>query len=151
MTLEQSLKALKSAFSGKSAEVDALNAQVATFKSANESLAAELALANEKLEANAGAVAERDSLAAKVEELTKALAESNKVKAEAVSQIETVGKKAAAIVASVGAAPVDLPVEASTKVAADVWAEYLDIKDPVAKAAFYTKNRAAIIAHLGLK
>lgn len=151
MTLEQSLKALKSAFSGKSAEVDALNAQVATFKAANESLAAELALANEKVEANAGAVAERDSLAAKVEELTKALAESNKVKAEAVSQIETVGKKAAAIVASVGAAPVDLPIESSNKVAADVWAEYLEIKDPVAKAAFYTKNRAAIIAHLGLK
>lgn len=151
MTLEQSLKALKSAFSGKSAEVDALNAQVATFKAANESLAAELALANEKVEANSGVVAERDSLAAKVEELTKALAESNKVKAEAVSQIETVGKKAAAIVASVGAAPVDLPVESSNKVAADVWAEYLDIKDPVAKAAFYTKNRAAIIAHLGLK
>jgi hypothetical protein len=151
MTLEQSLKALKSAFSGKSAEVESLNARIATFKAANESLSAELALATEKTEANAGVVAERDSLAAKVEELTKALAESNKVKAEAVSQIETVGKKAAAIVASVGAAPVDLPVESSNKVAADVWAEYLETKDPVAKAAFYTKNRAAIIAHLGLK
>jgi len=151
MTLEQSLKALKSAFSGKSAEVDALSAQISTLKAANESLSAELGLAVEKLDANAGVVAERDALAAKVDELTKALAESNKVKAEAVSQIETVGKKAAAIVASVGAAPVELAVEASNKVAADVWAEYLDIKDPVAKAAFYTKNRPAIIAHLGLK
>jgi hypothetical protein len=151
MTLEQSLKALKSAFSGKSAEVDSLSAQISTLKAANESLSAELGLAVEKLDANAGAVAERDALAAKVDELTKALAESNKVKAEAVSQIETVGKKAAAIVASVGAAPVELAVEASNKVAADVWAEYLDIKDPVAKAAFYTKNRPAIIAHLGLK
>jgi predicted RNase H-like nuclease (RuvC/YqgF family) len=151
MTLEQSLKALKSAFSGKSAEVDSLSAQISTLKASNESLSAELGLAVEKLDANAGVVAERDALAAKVDELTKALAESNKIKAEAVSQIETVGKKAAAIVASVGASPVELPVEASTKVAADVWAEYLEIKDPVAKAAFYAKNRPAIIAHLGLK
>ena len=151
MTLEQSLKALKSAFSGKSAEVDALSNQIANLKASNATLAAELGLSAEKLDATAAIVAERDTLSAKVDELTKALAESNKVKAEAVSQIESVGKKAAAIVASVGAAPVDLAVEASTKSSADVWSEYLEIKDPVAKAAFYTKNRAAIIAHLGLK
>jgi len=153
MTLEQSLKALKSAFSGKAVEVESMSKELAAVKADNVALSAAVSDATNELKAVAAVVAERDALVSKVEELTKALAESNKLKAEAVSAIETVGKKAANIVAAVGAAPVDLPLEASTKTAGDVWTEYLEIKqkEPAKAQSFYDKNRPAILKHLGLK
>lgn len=153
MTLEQSLKALKSAFSGKAAEAESMSKSVSALKAANSVLVTERDDAVESLKALSAISAERDTLAAKVEELTAALASSNKLKAEAVSAIETVGKKAAQIVASVGAAPVDLPLDVSTKSSSDVWTEYLDLKqkEPAKAQAFYDKNRPAILKHLGLK
>jgi len=153
MTLEQSLKALKSAFSGKAVEVESMSKDLAEVKAANVALTAEVSDATNNLKALAAVSSERDTLAAKVDELTKALAESNALKAQAVDAIETVGKKAASIVAAVGAAPVDLPLEASTKSAGDVWSEYLELKqkEPAKAQAFYDKNRPSILKHLGLK
>ena len=108
---------------------------------------------SEKLEASAAVIAERDSAIAKVEELTKALAASESLKAEAVKQIESVGKVAAKVVASVGVQPVEISAadNVSAKSNEEIWTEYCGIADPAAKLAFYNKNRAAIVAHLGIK
>lgn len=153
MTLEESLKALKAAFTSKSGEAEAFAKEIGELKAKNETLAAEHAAVVEKLEAAAAAVAERDAAIAKVEELTKALAASEALKAEASKQIETVGKVAAKIVASVGVQPVEISAADSVQAKSpeEVWNEYCGIKDPAAKLAFYNKNRASIVAHLGIK
>ena len=154
MTLEQSLKALKAAFTSKSGEAEALASKISELQAKNDTLAAEYASAVEKLEAAAGAIAERDAAVAKVEELTKALAASEAVKKEAVGQIESAGKVAAKMAASVGVTPAEIsPVDtvAASKSNEEIWTEYCGIKDPAKKLAFYNANRAAIVAYMGIK
>lgn len=153
MTLEESLKALKSAFTSKAGEAEAAAKSLSEMKAKNDTLAAEYAASVEKLEAQSAIVAERDGLFAKVEELSKALAASESLKAEAAAQIESVGKAAAKIVASVGVLPVEVsPADAAVaQTGADHWKAYCEEKDPAKKMAIYNKNRSAILAHLGVK
>lgn len=155
MTLEETLKTLKSAFTGKSAEAEALAGKVKALSAKNDTLAAEYAAAVEKLEAQSAAVAERDALAGKVEELSKALAAAEAQKVAAVSQIESAGKVAAKIAASVGVPAVEINPADSASAApqsnAEVWETYIAIKNPGEKQAFYAKHRAAIVAHLGVR
>lgn len=155
MTLEQSLKALKSAFTSKASEAESFAKELSAAKAKNDTLAAELEGLKEVAANAAGFVAERDAAIAKVAELTKALAEANAVKAQAVSQIESVGKVAAKIAASVGVAPAEIsPADAvaeSSKSDEEIWTEYCGIKDSAQKVAFYNKNRARILAHVGIK
>lgn len=153
MTLEETLKTLKSAFSGKSVEAETLTGQVKALTAKNETLAAEYAAQGEKLEAQSAALAERDTLAGKVEELTKALAAAEAQKVSAVSQIESAGKVAAKIAASVGVAAVEInPAESVTPQSnAEIWEAYIGIKNPGEKQAYYAKHRAAIVAHLGVR
>jgi chromosome segregation ATPase len=153
MTLEESLKALKSAFTNKRGEAEAMAKEMSELKSKNDTLAAEYAAVAEKLEASAAVIADRDSAIAKVEELTKALAASESLKAEAAKQIESVGKVAAKIVASVGVSPVEISAADSAvqKTPEEVWTEYCAMKDPAKKQAFYNANRSAIVSHLGIK
>lgn len=153
MTLEESLKALKAAFSGKNAEAEAMSKELSALKEANETLNAEFKTVKENLEASAAIVAERDSAIAKIEELTKALAASEQIKAEASAQIESVAKKSASIAASVGVAPLEITSAEVTapKTNEEIWSEYCGMKDQAAKQAFYNKNRSAIISHLGIK
>lgn len=153
MTLEESLKALKAAFTNKSGEAEAMAKEMSELKSKNDTLAAEYATVIEKLEASAAVIADRDSAIAKVEELTKALAASESLKAEAAKQIESVGKVAAKIVASVGVSPVEISAADSAiqKTPEEVWTEYCAMKDPAKKQSFYNANRAAIVSHLGIK
>jgi seryl-tRNA synthetase len=153
MTLEESLKALKAAFTSKSGEAEAMAKEMSELKAKNDTLTAEYSAVVEKFEASAAVIADRDAAIAKVEELTKALAASEALKAEASKQIETVGKVAAKIVASVGVQPVEISAadNVSSKTSEEIWNEYCGIKEPAAKLAFYNKNRAAIVAHLGIK
>ena len=153
MTLEESLKALKSAFTSKSADAEAMAKEMSALQAKNETLAAEFASVSEKLEASAALAVERDTAIAKIEELTKALAASESLKAEAGKQIESVGKAAAKIVASVGIQPVEISAadSQSAKSPEEIWNEYCAMKDPAQKVAFYNKNRAAIVSHLGVK
>jgi seryl-tRNA synthetase len=153
MTLEESLKALKAAFTSKNGEAEAMAKEMGELKTKNDTLAAEYAAVSEKLEASAAVIADRDSAIAKVEELTKALAASEALKAEASKQIESVGKVAAKIVASVGVQPVEISAadNAVQKTPEEVWTEYCAMKDPAKKQAFYNANRAAIVSHLGIK
>jgi chromosome segregation ATPase len=153
MTLEESLKALKMAFTSKSGEASAFASEIAELKAKNDTLAAEYATVCEKLEASAASVAASEEAAAKVEELTKALAASEELKKQAATQIESVGKKAASIAASVGVAPVEISAAdaVNAKTPEEVWSEYCSMKDPAQKLAFYNKNRASIVAHLGIK
>ena len=153
MTLEESLKALKAAFTSKSGEAEAMAKEMSELKAKNDTLASEYATVVEKLEASAAVIADRDAAIAKVEELTKALAASEALKAEASKQIESVGKVAAKIVASVGVSPVEISAADSAvqKTPEEVWTEYCAMKDPAKKQAFYNANRAAIVAHLGIK
>ena len=155
MTLEETLKALKSAFSNKSAEAEAHAKEIAELKAKNDTLAAEFAAVAEKLEASAGAVAERDELKSKVEELLNALASTEKKKNEVVTQIESVGKKAAVIIAAAGATPVEITASnvenGKAKTGAEIWDEYLKMPQGKEKQAFYIKHRSAIVEHLGYK
>jgi len=153
MTLEESLKALKSAFTSKSGEAEALAKEISELKAKNDTLAAEYVAVTEKLEANAALIAERDSASAKIEELTKALAASEDLKKQAATQIESVGKKSASIAASVGVSPVEISAAeaVNAKSPDEVWSEYCAMTNPAEKLAFYNKNRASIVAHLGIK
>ena len=147
MTLEQSLKALKEAFTGKSKEAEALAESHAKLASENKELTAKISA----LEVEAAKVAE---LSKEIAELSEKLAESEKLKKAAVTQIETVGKKSAEIAASVGVAPVEInpATEASApKSNAEIWEAYISEKDNAKKQAFYNANRTQIMAHLGIK
>lgn len=153
MTLEESLKALKSAFTNKSGEAEAMAKEISELKANSEKLLAEKAAISEELKAAAAIVSERDEAIAKVAELSKALAEADELKKQAVSQIETVGKKSASIAASVGVTPVEISASdaANAKSPEEVWNEYCSISNPAEKLSFYNKNRPSIVAHLGIK
>lgn len=153
MTLEQSLKALKAAFTSKSGEAEAMSKEMADLKASNVSLKEQLKAASSFMEAAKVVEAQRDEAIAKIEEMTKSLAVAEATKVEAVKQIETAGKKAASIAASVGVTPVEISAadNAVSKTPEEVWNEYLAIKNPAEKLAFYNKNRASIVAHLGVK
>ena len=153
MTLEQSLKALKSAFTSKSGEAEAMTKEISELKAKNTELVSASASASKDLKALATARSERDEAISKLNELTKALAASEELKKQAVSQIETVGKKAASIAASVGVTPVEISASdsASSKSPEEIWNEYCNISNPAEKLAFYGKHRPQIVAHLGIK
>jgi hypothetical protein len=153
MTLEQSLKALKAAFTSKTGEAEAMSKEMADLKASNISLKEQLKAASSFMEAAKVVEAQRDEAIAKIEEITKSLAVAEATKVEAVKQIETAGKKAASIAASVGVTPVEISAadSAVSKTPEEVWNEYLAIKNPAEKLAFYNKNRASIVAHLGVK
>jgi hypothetical protein len=160
MNLEQTLVALKEAFTGKSAEAEA-NAK---------SLAEAQALITKNEEANKVALAlveslnaDKSALEAKVATLESELTKAAEVAKAALAaqkaaedKIETAGKKAASIAASVGVDAVEVtPVEstASSKSNEEIAAEWavLRQKDPKGASEFYTKNRSAIIAAAGLR
>lgn len=153
MTLEQSLKALKAAFTTKSGEAEALSKQISKLKEENAALVAAASAAEKELEKLSAVSAERDEAVSKLSELTAKLAEAEKQKAQAVEQIESVGKKSASIAASVGVTPVEISASdaVANKSPEEVWNEYIAIKDPSQKVAFYNKNRTQIMAHLGIK
>jgi chromosome segregation ATPase len=153
MTLEDYLKARKSAFTSKSGEAEAMAKEMSELKASNKSLKDAAAFATKELKAMSAIASERDEAIAKVEELTKALAANEELKKQAVAQIESVGKKSASIAAAVGVSPVEISAadNVSTKNPEEVWSEYLEIKDPAQKVSFYNKNRASIVAHLGIK
>jgi chromosome segregation ATPase len=154
MTLEQTLKTLKSAFSSKSAEAESIAKELSAVSAKNETLVAEAADLREQVDAFAGIKAERDAFAAKIAQLEKSLAASESVKAEATKQIESAGKVAAKIAAQVGVVPVEVSpaaVEASVKSDSERWDEYCAIADAGKKLAYYNEHRPAIIRHLGIK
>ena len=153
LTLEESLKALKSAFTSKSGEAETMAKEISELKAQNATLISEKASASADVKKLAAMASERDAAIAKVEELTKALASVEDLKKQAVSQIESVGKKSAAIAASVGVVPVEISAAdtAASKSPEEVWNEYLAISNPAEKLSFYNKNRASIVAHLGIK
>lgn len=151
MTLEETLNSLKEAFTGKSAEAD--NHAKALAAKETE-LATALALV-ETLKGN------ETALAAKVTALETELASAKSAveaavaaKAAAEAKIETAGKKAAEIAASVGVEPVAVsPIAAETaKTGAELTEQWVKLKqtDPKAAAAFYDKNRSAILKAAGL-
>lgn len=151
MTLEETLNSLKEAFTGKSAEAESHAAALA----AKETELANAMAAVESLKGN------NDSLVAKVTALETELASAKQAveaavlaKAEAESKIESAGKKAAAIAASVGVEPVEVsPVATETaKSGAELTEQWVKMKqtDPKAAAAFYDKNRSAILKAAGL-
>ena len=153
MTLEQSLNALKSAFTSKSGEAETMIKEISELKAQNAELVSASASASKDLKSLATARAERDEAISKLDELTKALAASEELKKQAVAQIETVGKKSASIAASVGVTPVEISAadSASAKSPEEIWNEYCQITDPAEKLSFYGKNRPQIVAHLGIK
>lgn len=151
MTLEETLASLKEAFTGKSAEAETHAAALAAKET-------ELATALAAIEALKG---NESALAAKVTALETELA-SAKVSAEAAlaakiaaeAKIETAGKKAAEIAASVGVEPLEVaPIATETaKTGAELTEQWVKMKqtDPKAASAFYDKNRAAILKAAGL-
>jgi hypothetical protein len=151
MTLEETLNSLKEAFTGKSAEAEAHAVALA----AKETALTEALAATELLKANSTA------LEAKVVALETELADAKKIvesaiaaKASAEAKIESAGKKAAAIAASVGVDPVELSpvVAAADKTGDELTEEWVKLKqvDPKAATAFYDKNRSAILKAAGL-
>lgn len=151
MTLEASLKALKSAFTGKTAEASALAGEVAALKAKNDTLASELATLNERLVEASAAIAERDALAARIEELTKSLSTAEAAKVAAVAEVKSVGAKAAEIVAKAGAEPVEIAPQSAQKSPAELWDEYLAMPNGKAKVDFYETHRSAFMKLLGIK
>ena len=141
MTLEETLASLKEAFTGKSAEAET---QAKALAAKETELATALA-AIETLKGNEAA------FTAKVTALETELAAA---KADAEAKIESAGKKAAAIAASVGVDPVEVsPIATETaKSGADLTAEWVAMKqkDPKAAQLFYDKNRSAILKAAGL-
>ena len=156
MTLEESFKALRAAFTSKTAEAESHAKELSALKAKNETLAAELSALAEKLESAKSAIAERDTFEAQVSELLEKLASTEKQKNEAVSQIESAGKKAATIIAAAGVSPSEITPavtanNSAPKSGAELWDEYLKMKPGAEKQKFYDANRPAIIAHLGYK
>jgi chromosome segregation ATPase len=160
MNLEQTLVALKEAFTGKSAEAEAnaksladAQASITNLEEANKvalGLVESLTSDKSALEAK---VASLEAELTKAAEVAKAALEAQKA---AEDKIETAGKKAAAIAASVGVDAVEVsPVETgpSAKSNEDIAAEWavLRQKDPKSASEFYTKHRSAIIAAAGLR
>lgn len=152
MTLEETLKSFKSAFTGQSKELDSAKATIASLQNENAALNAEFAKQGLELKKLSAISAERDAALLKLDEMTKALEAAERQKLAAVEQIEDVGEKAAKIAASVGVNPVEIAANAEeSKSASEVWDEYVKIGDPAQKLAFYNKNRARIMEHLGIR
>ena len=160
MNLEDTLASLKEAFTGKSAEAETFSKELADTKALVESKDAELKVA---LGLSDSLKADKSALEAKVAALEGELTKANELAAAAIaaqkaaeSKIESAGKKAAEIAASVG---VDEPVEVSpvasesAKSNDDLAAEWASLRQTDAKAAsdFYTKHRSAILAAAGLR
>lgn len=153
MTLEERLNALKEAFTGKTAEVEAKASEVTALTEKVASVEASLAEKTALVE----------SMNAKVTELTEKLAQAESFKATAEAKIkdiqasaETAGKKAANIVASAGVQPVEVTpgeMTASAKSDEEITQEWVALKQTDAKAAsdFYTKHRSAILRSAGLR
>jgi chromosome segregation ATPase len=160
MNLEQTLVALKEAFTGKSAEAEATaksladaQASVTNLEEANKvalGLVDSLTSDKSALEAK---VASLEAELVKAASVAKAALDAQK---SAEVKIETAGKKAAAIAASVGVDAVEVsPVDTSAKTKSneEIAAEWAILRqnDPKAASEFYTKNRSAIIAAAGLR
>lgn len=151
MTLEETLNSLKEAFTGKSAEAETHAAALAAKETELATVAAKVQSLIDSELALSAKVASLEADLAKATELA-AAAVAAKVEVEA--KIETAGKKAAAIAASVGVDPVEVSPVAieSTKSAEDMTAEWVSLKqtDPKAARDFYDKNRSAILKAAGL-
>lgn len=152
MTLEETLNSLKEAFTGKSAEAESHAAALAAKETELATAAAKVQSLIDNELALSAKVAALEADLSKAKELAAAAVAA---KAEAEAKIESAGKKAAAIAASVGVEPVEVaPVGAeSVKSAEDITAEWVALKqsDPKAASAFYDKNRSALLAAAGLR
>lgn len=160
MNLEQTLVALKEAFTGKSAEAEASATELASAKEALAAATAEnatFAALVESVKADKVAleakVASLEAELAKATDLAKVALEAQKA---AEAKVESAGKKAAAIAASVGVDAVEVtPAEtsASAKTNQEIADQWVALKkdDPKAASEFYTKNRSAILAAAGLR
>lgn len=154
MTLEQTLSSLKQAFSGKSEEAKAQAAEIANLRSEIAKNAEAVAIAEgfkNQVEAMTSKIA---GLETELAEALKIVALANEAKANAEAKIESAGKKAAAIAASVGVVPVEVSpiVSEVAKSGEDITAEWVKMKqtDPKAATEFYNKNRTAILKAAGL-
>lgn len=159
MNLEDTLTALKEAFTGKSAEAETHAKALAEAQALVSAKDAELSTATALVES---VKADKVALEAKVASLE---AENAKMKeamelaiaasVEAKAKVESAGKKAAQIAASVGVDAVEISpaVAEAAKSNEDIAAEWavLRQKDPKAASEFYTKHRTAIIAAAGLR
>jgi chromosome segregation ATPase len=162
MNLEDALNSLKEAFSGKSAEAEVKSAELTKALSSIDSLKSENGTLAALRDSLTGDKAALEAKVASLEvELAKATAFANaaaEAQKSAEAKIETAGKKAAAIAASVGVeepvevSPVGLPgvIGKSNEEIAEEWA-VLRKTDPKAASEFYTKHRSAIIAAAGLR
>lgn len=152
MTLEETLNSLKEAFTGKSAEAESHAAALAAKETELATAAAKVQSLMDNELALSAKVAALESELAKAKEIAVA---SIAAKAEAEAKIESAGKKAAAIAASVGVEPVEVSPASveSVKSAEDITAEWVALKqtDPKAASDFYTKNRSALLAAAGLR
>lgn len=155
MTLEETLASLKEAFTGKSAEAETHAAALAAKET-------ELATALATIESLKG---NETALAAKVTALeaelsgAKASAEAAiAAKLAAEAKIETAGKKAAEIAASVGVDPVEVtPAVSAAKTPQEITEEWVKMRAAAKtrseqKAAndFYEQNRSTILKSAGL-
>jgi chromosome segregation ATPase len=160
MNLEETLNALKQAFSGKSAEAETFSKELSDAKAlvvslteSNKNAAAAFdALSNDKVALEAKVALLQGELN-KAKEIAEAALAAQK---NAESKIESAGKKAADIAASVGVDAVEVSpvgVETSSKQPEDIALEWVEMKktDPKAAQDFYTKNRSAILAAAGLR
>lgn len=151
MTLEKLYTDLKEAFTGKTAEVEAK--------------AGEIAALNAKVTEMSAALSSKEAafveLAAQAKEMADKLATAEafaKKAQEDVARIaaaqETAGKKAAAIVADAGVAPVEVtPGEANAAAKSDdeIVAEWSAMKmGTKEKQAFFDRNKASILRVLKL-
>jgi chromosome segregation ATPase len=153
MTLEETLKSVKEAFVGKSAEAEAKASEV-------NALSAKVAELTEGLVSKEASIVE---LSAKLADASAKLAVAEAMFAKAEAQAkeiqasqESVGKKAASIAASVGVSPVEVTPGESAAVAKsddEVAQEWASLKQQDGKLAseFYTKNRTAILRAAGLR
>lgn len=155
MTLEETLASLKEAFTGKSAEAETHAAALAAKET-------ELATALATIESLKG---NETALAAKVTALeaelsgAKASAEAAlAAKLAAEAKIESAGKKAAEIAASVGVDPVEVsPVESAAKTPQEVTEQWVKMRaaaktrsEQKAASDFYEQNRSIILKSAGL-
>lgn len=153
MNLEDALNSLKEAFSGKSAEAEASAAKITALEESEKvALALVESMKGDKVALEAK-VASLEADLAKAKELAAAAIEAQKA---AESKVESAGKKAAAIAASVGVDPVEIsPVQAAAvgKTDDEIAQEWAVLRqsDPKAASEFYTKNRTAIIRASGLR
>jgi chromosome segregation ATPase len=153
MTLEETLKSVKEAFVGKSAEAEAKASEIVA-------LNAKVAELTEGLSAKEASIVE---LSAKLSDVSAKLASAEDMIAKAELKVkeiqasqETAGQKAAQIAASVGVTPVEVTPgqeAVASKSDEEIAQEWASLKQEDAKKAseFYTKNRVAILRAAGLR